>query len=141
MDQRLMSNLARPRLYAIVLAGFAAFALLIAGVGLFGVLSYSVAQRAREIGVRSALGARPADIIVLIVREGLIVTLVGLMVGLGVAAVLARSMSAFLFGIVPHDAVTFVAVPVLLLTVAAVACAMPARRASRLDPLQVLKGP
>ena len=141
MDQRLMGNLARPRLYAIVLAGFAAFALLIAGVGLFGVLSYSVAQRAREIGVRSALGARPADIIGLIVREGLIVTLAGLMVGLGVAAVLARSMSAFLFGIVPHDAVTFVAVPILLLTVAAVACAMPARRASRLDPLQVLKGP
>ena len=141
MDQRLMGNLARPRLYAIVLAGFAAFALLIAGVGLFGVLSYSVAQRAREIGVRSALGARPADIIGLIVREGLIVTLAGLMVGLGVAAVLARSMSAFLFGIVPHDAVTFLAVPILLLTVAAVACAMPARRASRLDPLQVLKGP
>jgi predicted permease len=141
MDQRLMGNLARPRLYAIVLAGFAAFALLIAGVGLFGVLSYSVAQRAREIGVRSALGARPADIIGLVVREGLIVTLAGLTVGLTVSAALARSMSAFLFGIVPHDVVTFTAVPILLLVVAVLACAMPARRAARLDPLQVLKGP
>ncbi len=141
MDQRLMGNLARPRLYAIVLAGFALFALLIAGVGLFGVLSYNVAQRAREIGVRSALGARPADIIGLIVREGLIVTLAGLAVGLAVSAALARSMSAFLFGIVPHDVVTFTTVPILLLVVAALACAMPARRAARLDPLQVLKGP
>jgi predicted permease len=139
MDQRLMGNLSRPRLYAIVLAGFAAFALLIAGVGLFGVLSYSVAQRAREIGVRSALGARPVDIISLVVREGLIVTVAGVVVGLIVSAVLARTMSAFLFGIVPHDRVTFAAVPILLLAVAAVACAMPARRASRLDPLEVLR--
>jgi ABC-type antimicrobial peptide transport system permease subunit len=98
-------------------------------------------QRSREIGVRSALGARPADIVGLIVREGLAVTLVGLIVGLAVSAFLARSMSTFLFGIVPHDAVTFIAVPILLLGVAALACAMPARRASRLDPLQVLKGP
>jgi putative ABC transport system permease protein len=141
MDQRLMGNLARPRLYAIVLAGFASFALLIAGVGLFGVLSYSVAQRAREIGVRNALGARPTDIIGLIVREGLIVTLAGLTVGLIVSAVLARSMSVFLFGIVPLDAVTFSTVPVLLLAVAALACAMPAHRASCMDPLQVLRAP
>jgi predicted permease len=139
MDQRLMGNLARPRLYAIVLGGFAAFAMLIAGVGLFGALSYSVAQRTREIGVRSALGARPADIIGLIVRDGLIVTLAGLGVGLAAAAILARSMSAFLFGIVPHDVVTFTAVPILMLAVAVLACAVPARRAARLDPLQVLK--
>ena len=141
MDQRLMGNLARPRLYAVVLAGFATFALLIAGVGLFGVLSYSVAQRAREIGVRSALGARPTDIIGLVVREGLVITVAGLTLGMIVSALLARSMSAFLFGIVPHDTATFVAVPVVLLAVAALACAMPARRASRLDPLQVLKAP
>jgi putative ABC transport system permease protein len=141
MDQRLMGNLARPRLYAVVLAGFATFALLIAGVGLFGVLSYSVAQRAREIGVRSVLGARPTDIIGLVVREGLVITAAGLTVGMIVSALLARSMSAFLFGIVPHDTATFVAVPVVLLAVAALACAMPARRASRLDPLQVLKAP
>ena len=141
MDQRLMGNLARPRLYAIVLAGFAAFALLIAGVGLFGVLSYSVAQRAREIGVRSALGARSADIIGLVVREGLLVTVGGLVVGLTLSAVLARSMSSFLFGIVPHDSLTFAAVPILLLAVATLACAMPARRASRLDPLEVLRAP
>jgi predicted permease len=139
MDERLIGSLARPRLYAVVLGGFAAFALIIAGVGLFGVLSYSVAQRAREIGVRTALGARPANIIGLVVREGLIVTVAGTATGLAASFLLARSISAFLFGIVPHDWLTFTAVPALLLAVAALACAVPAHRASRLDPLQVLK--
>jgi len=141
MDERLVGSLARPRLYAIVLAGVAAFALVIAGVGLFGVLSYSVAQRAREIGVRTALGARPVNIVGLVLREGILVTAAGVVIGLGASWAMARAMSAFLFGIVPHDAVTFTAVPILLLAVAALACAMPARRAARLDPLQVLKGP
>lgn len=141
MDQRLLGSLSRPRLYATVLGGFAAFALAIAAVGLFGVLSYSVAQRSREIGVRTALGARPANIVALVVREGLIVTAAGLMAGLAVSFAFARSVSSFLFGIVPHDAVTFTVVPILLIVVAAAACAMPARRAARLDPLQVLKGP
>ncbi len=140
MDERLLGNLARPRLYAVVLGGFAAFALIIAGVGLFGVLSYSVSQRAREIGVRTALGARPANIILLVLREGLIVTVAGLAVGLTASFLFARSMSAFLFGIAPHDRFTFTAVPALLVVVAAIACAMPARRAARVDPVEVLKG-
>jgi putative ABC transport system permease protein len=141
MDQRLLGSLSRPRLYATVLGGFAAFALVIAGVGLFGVLSYSVAQRSREIGVRTALGARPANIVALVIREGLIVTAAGLAAGLALSFAFARSVSSFLFGIVPHDAVTFTVVPLVLVLVAAAACAMPARRAARLDPLQVLKGP
>jgi putative ABC transport system permease protein len=139
MDQRVVGSIARPRLYAIVLGGFAVFALVIAGVGLFGVLSYGVSQRSREIGVRTALGARPFDIVRLVVGEGLVVTLIGIVTGLASAFALTRSMSAFLYGITAHDLLTYLAVPVVLLAVSAVACYVPARRAARLDPLRVLK--
>jgi predicted permease len=139
MDQRLLGSLARPRLYAIVLGWFAAFALAIAAVGLFGVLSYTVAQRSRELSVRTALGARPSDIVRLVLRDGMIVTAAGLAVGLGAAFALARSVSTFLFGIQPHDVLTFAAVPAVLIVVAAIACVVPARRAASVDPLQVLK--
>lgn len=139
MRQRLLGNLAQPRLYAMLLGGFAAFALAIAAVGLFGVLSYSVAQRSREIAVRSALGARPADIMMLVVGQGLVVSAGGLTVGVLLSLWLARSMSTFIYGISAHDPTTFVVVPIVLLAVAAIACLVPARRAARLDPLQVLK--
>jgi len=139
MDERLLQNLARPRLYAIMLGGFAAFALAIAGVGLFGVLSYAVAQRSREIAVRSALGARPSQIVRMVVRQGLTIAVGGIVVGLIAAVVLAGSMATFLYGVTPHDAVTFVSVPLLLLVVTAIACFVPARRAARLDPLRVLR--
>jgi putative ABC transport system permease protein len=141
MEQRLLGNLARPRLYAYMLGGFAAFALAIAAVGLFGVLSYSVAQRSREIAVRSALGARPVDIVTLVIRQGLAITAAGLGVGIAASLILARSMSTFLYGVTPHDRLTFVAVPLLLLIVAAVACFVPARRAAAVDPLRVLRSP
>ena len=140
MEQRLLGNLARPRLYAIMLGGFAVFALAIAAVGLFGVLSCTVAQRSREIAVRSALGARPIDIVMLVVGQGLAITGIGLVAGVAAALILTRSISTFLYGVDVHDRVTFVAVPLLLLAVAAVACFVPARRAARLDPLRVLKG-
>lgn len=139
MEQRVMESLSRPRLYAVVLGGFAGFAVLIAGVGLFGVLSYSVTQRSRELGVRAALGARPQDIVRLVVREGLLITLGGAVVGLGAAVVLARWLGSFLFGVETHDLMTFTAVPVILLAVAAVASFVPARRAARADPLEVLR--
>lgn len=139
MRERLMGNLAAPRLYAVLLGGFAAFALAIAAVGLFGVLSYSVAQRSREIAVRSALGARPFDIVMMVVGQGLVVCAGGLVVGIGTSLWLARSMASFVYGISVHDAATFVIVPVVLLAVSAIACFVPARRAARLDPLQVLK--
>jgi ABC-type antimicrobial peptide transport system permease subunit len=139
MEQRVMESLSRPRLYAAVLGGFAGFALLIAGVGLFGVLSYSVTQRSRELGVRAALGARPLDIVRLVVREGLLITLGGAMVGLWAAAVLTRWLGSFLFGVPPNDLVTFIAVPAVVIAVAAVASFVPARRAARADPLTVLR--
>jgi ABC-type antimicrobial peptide transport system permease subunit len=140
MEQRLMGNLARPRLYAILLGGFAAFALVIAAVGLFGVLSYTVAQRSREIAVRSALGAQPGDNMRLVLRQGLSVAVAGLVVGLGAAAAMTKAMSGFLYGVTRFDAVTYAVVPLVLLGVATVACLVPAWRAARLDPLKVLKG-
>ena len=139
MDERLLQNLARPRLYAIMLGGFAAFALAIAGVGLFGVLSYGVAQRSREIAVRSALGARPAQIVRMVVRQGLAIAIGGIAVGMIAAVVLSESLGTFLYGVTSHDALTFVSVPLVLLAVTAIACFVPARRAARLEPLRVLR--
>ena len=140
MDERVTTNLARPRLYAVVLAAFGAFALAIAGVGVFGVLSYSVAQRSREIGVRAALGARPADIVALVVGQVAAIGVCGLGVGLGTAFVLSRSLAAVLYGVQPHDHVSFLVVAAILAAVTALACVGPARRAARIDPLQVLRG-
>jgi predicted permease len=140
MDERVMTTLARPRLYAIVLGGFAAFALAIAGVGLFGVLSYAVAQRTRELALRSALGARRVDLVTLILKQGLAVTAAGLGVGLLASTWLTRGIATELYGVTTADAVTYAAVPLLLALVAAVACAGPARRAATLDPLRVLRG-
>jgi ABC-type antimicrobial peptide transport system permease subunit len=140
LEARLMSTLARPRLYAILLGGFAGFALTIAAVGLFGVLSYSVAQRSRELAVRSALGARPADIVRLVLRQGLVVTLGGLVAGLLASVTLTRGIATQLYGVTTGDALTYTVVPLVLLLVAAVACVVPARRAARVDPVRVLRG-
>ncbi len=139
MEDRVMRALAKPRLYAVVLAGFAGFAVVIAGVGLFGVLSYSVAQRAREIGVRTALGAQPSDIVALIVRQTAVVAVAGIVAGLAVAFAASKSLAAVLYGVVPHDPMSFVAVSALLLVVSAIAAIVPARRAARVDPLKVLR--
>ena len=139
MQDRMLTSLARPRLYAILLGALAVFALVVATVGLFGVLSFTVAQRSRELAVRAALGARPSDIVRLVLRQGLIVTSVGLAAGLLGSAALARSMGTLLYGVTPHDAVTYVIVPALVICMAAAACFAPALRAARLDPLRVLR--
>jgi predicted lysophospholipase L1 biosynthesis ABC-type transport system permease subunit len=139
MEDRVMTSLAKPRLYAVVLAWFAVFALLIAGVGLFGVLSFSVAQRTREIGVRSALGAQAHDIVALVLRQALWIVGAGVAIGVAVALAGVRVLSAFLYGISPHDALTFIAVPIVIVAVAAVACLVPARRAAKVDPLTALR--
>ena len=140
LDARLVAtDLALPRLYAFLLGGFATLALLVAAVGLFGVLSYVVAQRTRELGIRAALGARPPDLVRLVLRQGLGTTLVGLVLGLVAAAVLMRFVSTLLYGVGAADLPTYVGVPALLLVVAGVACVVPARRAARLDPLRALR--
>jgi predicted permease len=139
MEDRVTTSLERPRLYAVVLAWFGMFALLVAGVGLFGILSFSVPQRTREIGVRSALGARAHDIVGLVLHQALWIVGVGVIVGLGAALAGAQLLSAFLYGISPHDVLTFVAVPIVIVAIAAIACLVPARRAAKVDPLTALR--
>jgi putative ABC transport system permease protein len=139
LEDRVLLGLARPRLYMVLLGGFAAFAIVIAGVGLFAVVSYSVAGRSRELAVRTALGAQASNIVGLVVRQGLTVALSGIVAGLVAAMVLTRSMATFLYGVTPYDVVTFVSVPLALLVVTAIACFVPARRATRLNPLRVLR--
>ncbi len=139
LDERMLTSLARPKTYATLLGAFALCALAIAGVGLFGVLSYGVAQRVREIGVRTALGAQPADIIALVLRHGMMMAGGGIVVGLGTALATARVLSSFLYGVTAYDAASFVAVAIVLAAVVALACIVPARRAARVDPLTALR--
>ncbi len=114
MEERVTTSLAKPRLYAVLLAGFAISALAIAAVGLFGVLSYIVAQRRREIGIRTALGAQLRDIVTLVLRQALITAFAGVAVGLWSAYALTRYVSSFLYGVSPMDGLTYGAVPILL---------------------------
>lgn len=139
LEDRLGEQLARPRLYAIVLLGFAALALAIAGVGLFGVLSYSVAQRSREFALRSALGASPADVVRLVARQGLAVTCTGLALGLAATVWLGQSASAYLYEVSSGDPLTYLLVSAVLLAIAGAACLVPVRRALRLEPAAVLR--
>ena len=140
LEARILTGLARPRLYALLVGGFAVLALLVASVGLFGVLSYSIAQRSRELAVRSALGATRGDIMRLVFRQGSLVAAVGVIAGLAIAATLTRSMAALLYGVTAYDPTTFVVVPIVLFAVSALACALPARRAARENPLTALRG-
>ena len=139
MRDRVAGSLANPRLYAIVLATFAGFALLIAGVGLFGVLSYTVALRRREIGVRSALGATKQDIVLLVARQSLAIVTAGIAAGLLASAWAARLLGTLLYGVTAHDAVTFAAVAGALFLVALIATIVPAQRAAKVEPAQVLR--
>jgi putative ABC transport system permease protein len=139
MEERVATSLGKPRLYALLLTGFAFAALAIAGVGLFGVLSYAVAQRSREIGVRTALGAQVSDIVLLVLRQALIVTAVGLSAGLWAAFALTRYLSSFLYGVGHADVLSYAIVGLAIAAVAAAACIVPARRAARADPMVVLR--
>lgn len=139
METRLMMSLAKPRLYTVLLGGFASFALLIAAIGLFGGLSYGVTQRRREIGVRTALGATPRHIVSMVMKQGTVMTMVGLALGLGAAAATVRYLAGFLFGVPPLDPLTFSLVGAALLVVALVACAIPARRAAKIDAITALR--
>ncbi|HKY44745.1 MAG TPA: ABC transporter permease [Pyrinomonadaceae bacterium] len=139
MDQVFASAISQERFQALLLGLFAALALVLACVGLYGVISYSVAQRTHEIGVRMALGARPGDVLKLVLRQGMGLTIAGLVVGIAIGSVVTRVLSDMLFGVTPRDPLTFVGVPALLLLVAFLACYIPARRATRIDPLVALR--
>ncbi|HXW04731.1 MAG TPA: FtsX-like permease family protein, partial [Vicinamibacterales bacterium] len=140
MDDKVAATLSRPRMYAVLLTTFGVFALAIAGVGLFGVLSYTVALRAREIGVRSALGARVWDIVALVLRQSMAVALTGIATGLLASLWVVEAFRGLLFGISTHDPATFLLVGAVLIVVAAAASIVPARRAARVDPVKVLRG-
>jgi predicted permease len=139
MEGRLHRSLARPRLYAMLIDGFSAFALVIAVIGLFGGLSYAVTQRTREIGVRTALGATPLDILSLVMKQGTLLTVAGVVIGLGLAAATGRYFAAALFGVEPLDPATFAIVGTALILTALVACAIPARRAAKIDAIAALR--
>jgi len=141
MEDRLRAGLAEPRLYSVLVGGFALLALVIAAAGLFGVVSYTVARRTRELGIRAALGATPGRLLGLVFGQGLAVTAAGVAIGLLAAAAGASVMSGLVYGVGLHDPMTYTLVPLALLAIAAVACLVPARRASRIDPLVALKQP
>jgi putative ABC transport system permease protein len=139
LTQRVAESVDQPRFAAAVLVAFAVVALALAAIGLYGVLSYSVSQRRRELGVRAALGASKSDLVGLVVREGVGATLAGLAAGLVGAALLTRLMQSVLFGIGPLDLVAFIAAPAVLVPVALATCLLPASRAAQADPIEALR--
>lgn len=139
VDQRLYDSLARRRFSMLLLTVFAVVALILAAIGIYGVMAYSVSHRTREIGIRVALGARPRDVLSLVIRQGIILTLTGALAGLIVALGLTRLMSSLLFGVGTMDPLTFVGVAALLITVSLLACLIPARRATKVDPIVALR--
>ena len=122
-----------------LLGGFAALALILAGLGIYSVLAYTVAQRTREIGVRVALGAERYDVLRLVVGDGLRLTLVGIAAGSAAALGLTRLMTDLLYAVRPGDPLTFVAGAIILAATALLACYLPARRAARIDPMMALR--
>lgn len=140
MTTLLRETLAKPRLNTLMLGLFAVVGLLLASIGIYGLLSYVVAQRSREIGIRLALGANAGNVLRLVVGHGMSLTLAGIGIGLTVSLLLARVLNNLLYGVAPRDPLTFVAVPMVLLAVALAACAVPAWRATRVDPVRAMKG-
>jgi len=139
LEEQKRQSLYAPRLAATLLGGFGLLALALAAIGLYGVMSYSVAQRTRELGIRMALGAQSGDVLKLVARQGLALSGVGLSLGLGSALALTRLMQTALYGVSPTDPLTFGFIAALLATVALAACWIPARRATKVDPMIALR--
>jgi putative ABC transport system permease protein len=139
MDDLVGQSIAPRRFTTLLLMSFATVAVLLAAIGVYGVLAYVVSQRTQEIGVRLAVGAAPADVVRLILREGATLALVGLAAGLAAALGAARALTTLLFGVTSTDPITFASVAATLALVALLASYVPARRAARVDPMTALR--
>jgi putative ABC transport system permease protein len=139
LDQRVVETIAVSRSLMLLFSGFALLALVLAAVGIYGIVSYAVSQRTREIGIRMALGARGVDVLRLMVKSGITLVVAGIVIGVTGALALTRFLATLLFGVTPTDTLTFVVVSIVLITVALLACLVPARRATKVDPLAALR--
>jgi ABC-type antimicrobial peptide transport system permease subunit len=139
MSERMGESVGEQRFRTQLLSSFAGFALVLACIGLYALMSYSVSQRTREIGIRIALGGRPREILALVIRQALVLSCIGLVVGLIAASVLTRAMRALLFDITPGDPISFAVALGVLAGVAMLASYIPARRATKIDPLAALR--
>jgi ABC-type antimicrobial peptide transport system permease subunit len=139
MNDVLDRSLASRRFSADLVGGFAGLALLLASIGIYGVLAYMVGQRSREIGLRMALGARRWDVLKMILGKGAVLASVGIAAGVIVSAAAASTMASLLYGVHPHDLLVFLTVPLLLFVVAVLASYLPARRATKVDPIFALR--
>jgi putative ABC transport system permease protein len=134
MDDLVRSSVAARRFTMILMVVFAALAVVLAGVGIYGVISYSVSQRTHEIGIRMALGAQKGDVVLWVVRQGMALVLLGVAGGVLAAAFATRLLARLLYGVKPTDPATFITVSLILAAVAFLACYIPARRASQVNP-------
>ncbi len=139
MEKIVSDSIAQPRLSMMLMGLFGALALILAAVGIYGLLSYAVTQRTQELGIRMALGARTPDVLTLVLKRGMTLALIGEAVGLAGAFALTRLIRTLLFGVTPTDTTTFIAVASVLTAVALLACYFPARRATKVDPLVALR--
>ena len=139
MEEHIRAAFFLPHIAAALFGTFGFIGLVLAAVGLYGVMSYAVSRRTREIGIRMALGAKPGMVERLILSQGLALTLIGVALGWPAAWMLSRLASTFLYGIQPHDVFTFAVVPPFLIAIALVACWIPARRAASIDPMKALR--
>jgi putative ABC transport system permease protein len=139
LDTVVSNSIRRQRFVSVVLSVFAGVALILALAGVYGVISYSVAQRTKELGIRVALGAQVSDVLRLVLKQGMTYVLLGEVVGIVGALALTRLLGGLLFGVTPTDALTFVLVAVSVFLVALGACYVPARRATKVDPLKSLR--
>jgi putative ABC transport system permease protein len=139
MQSELSAELSPRRFQTTVLSLFSFVALLLAGVGIYGVLGYSVTRRTHEIGIRMALGAHPRDMVKLIVKDGARLALLGLLIGASAATILTQFLKSLLFGVTSTDPLTFLAVAIVLFSIALLACYLPARRAACVNPIVALR--